>query len=834
MDWLRNTGCTLLVCASLTLAACDDSDDSPDTPPAPPVTVLQTQGTQWVHPDGAPIVLKGTNLGNWLLNEFWMMGQTHVPDQCTLEATFTSRFGAQENERLMDLFRDNWITARDWDLMKDFGLNVVRLPFSYTLLEDDAHPKQLRADAWQYLDDAIRQAESRRMYVILDLHGAAGSQGREHHSGCQGRNWFWDGGNGQPASFYQDRTTWLWQQIAQRYRGRSAVAAYGLLNEPWGTDATTLATYIKQLYSAIRSVDPDHIIILPGHNSGIDAYGDPAAAGMKNVAFEMHFYPGIFGWGQIGYGVHRDWLLCGPAGTTGVCEWRDRINRLNTPFIIGEMQPWTGQGDLGGQITRATYDRYGSLGWATTNWSYKVFTNGGGQGAGTWGMVTNASTQEVLVKANTWDCDNWDATFGNACNTRTSSVRVGGDGTPRALYLVVKTGACCNGALDVVVDSISLINDVTGEEVVVNGGFGSDTGWTQWNINGAQTFDFNYAADTPAAGSGPGLRVSGGADNNGGVYQAVTLQSGQTYTLRGAFKDIGSQPQSAWAEVYLVAAQPQTGVDIVGTALPDVDFASASLEDIEALFRSFGTLDYDVHLDLKHWLTSSTPPELLRKLPATPTGLTLVDNGTSAQLSWNANTETDLTGYNVYRATVLGAYNLLASGVTTPSYTDNTIVDGLPYFYVVAATDKDGDKSFLSAAANIEGEPMPIPGAIEAENFVAMSGVQTEGTTDAGGGLNVGFLDPGDWFEYTVNVQAAGNYTVEYRVASEPGSPGGFQLLANGTVIDSQSIAATGGWQAWTTITSTVALQAGEQTLRFNAVGGSWNLNKLTFTGDGL
>ena len=830
MDWLWNSSRTLIVCAALALAACNDSDNPPDTPPAQPVTVLQTNGTHWIRPDGTQIVLKGTNLGNWLVNEFWMMGQTHVPDQCTLEATLTSRFGAQENERLMDLFRDNWITQRDWDLMAEFGLNVVRVPFSYTLLEDDSNPKHLRADAFQYLDYAIEQAEARNMYVILDLHGAAGSQGREQHSGCQGRNWFWDGGNGQPASYYQDRTTWLWQKIAQRYRGRSAVAGYGPLNEPWGTDAATLAAYIGQLYKAIRTIDADHIIVLPGHNSGINAYGNPANAGMKNVAFEMHFYPGIFGWGQIGYGVHRDWLLCGPTGVTGVCEWRDRLNGLSTAFIIGEMQPWTGQGDLGGKITRATYDRYGSFGWATTNWSYKVFTNGGGQGAGTWGMVTNAGTQEVLVKANTWDCDNWDATFATACNTRSQSVRVGGDGSERTMYLVVKSGACCAGSLDVVLDSIGLINDATGEEVVVNGGFGTDAGWTQWNISGAQAFDFNYTANTPTAGEGAALRVSGGADNNGGIYQALRLRSGQTYTLRGAFKDIGSQPQSAWAEVYLVAAQPQSGVDLVGSALPDLDYATASVSDIEALFRSFGTMDYDVHLDLKHWLTSATPPELLRKLPVTPTGLTLADNGTSAQLTWNANSEADLTGYNVYRSSVLGTYNLLASGVTTPVYTDNTIVDGLPYFYVVAATDQDGDESFQSAPVRIEGEPVPIPGTLEAENFVGMSGVQTETTTDAGGGLNVGFLDPGDWFEYTVNVQTAGNYTVTYRVASEPGSPGGFNLLANGTVIDSQSIAATGGWQVWTTITDTVTLQAGEQTLRFNVVGGSWNLNNVTFT----
>ena len=60
-----------------------------------------------------------------------------------------------------------------------------------------------------------------------------------------------------------------------------------------------------------------------------------------------------------------------------------------------------------------------------------------------------------------------------------------------------------------------------------------------------------------------------------------------------------------------------------------------------------------------------------------------------------------------------------------------------------------------------------------------MSGVQTEGTSDTGGGLNVGFLDPGDWFEYTINVQTSGTYAVQYRVASQTGSDG-FSMLVDG------------------------------------------------------
>ena len=65
--------------------------------------MLRTDGTRWVKASGTPINLKGTNLGNWLVQEFWMMGQAGVTvhDQGTLEAELTERFGYEEKERLM-------------------------------------------------------------------------------------------------------------------------------------------------------------------------------------------------------------------------------------------------------------------------------------------------------------------------------------------------------------------------------------------------------------------------------------------------------------------------------------------------------------------------------------------------------------------------------------------------------------------------------------------------------------------------------------------------------------------------------------------------------------
>ena len=351
----------------------------------PPLSMLHTQDGEWRDADGKPVALKGVNLGNWLILEFWIMGQRSaaMDDQCSLQSTFDKRFGYAERQRLMQVFKDSWITERDWDLLPSFGLNLVRLPFIWSVIEDEKRPFHLRADAWKYLDAAIDQAEKRGLYVFLDLHGAVGSQGHEHHSGCAGKNLYWS------TPEYQERTVWLWQQIATRYKDRAAVAGYSLLNEPWGTDAVDMARVLKNLHAKVRAIDTNHVIIFPGHSSGIDSYGNLQAQGMRNVAFEMHFYPGHFGWDKPGRDVHRKWLQCEPEGS-GSCEWRARLKAQNATLFVGEFQPWADMDlELGGQITRASYDTYARYGWASAAWSYKLLSNEGGQGAGNWGMVTN-------------------------------------------------------------------------------------------------------------------------------------------------------------------------------------------------------------------------------------------------------------------------------------------------------------------------------------------------------------------------------------------------------------------------------------------------------------
>ena len=128
--------------------------------------------------------------------------------------------------------------------------------------------------------------------------------------------------------------------------------------------------------------------------------------------------------------------------------------------------------------------------------------------------------------------------------------------------------------------------------------------------------------------------------------------------------------------------------------------------------------------------------------------------------------------------------------------------------------DAVGSKSLLTAVNQvITGSQPPVTGGnlIQAENFSSMSGIQTEGTTDTGGGLNVGYADTGDWLAYfNVNFPTSGNYVIEYRVASAVSGARISSDLSAGTIqLGAVNIPNTGGWQNWQTVSQTVNVNAG-------------------------
>jgi hypothetical protein len=121
-----------------------------------------------------------------------------------------------------------------------------------------------------------------------------------------------------------------------------------------------------------------------------------------------------------------------------------------------------------------------------------------------------------------------------------------------------------------------------------------------------------------------------------------------------------------------------------------------------------------------------------------------------------------------------------------------------------------------------------IPGHIEAENYTDMFGIQTESTTDEGGGLNVGWIDDGDWMEYRIDPEFSGIFMMSLRVASQSDA-GTINVTSNSKTLFSRTLPVTGGWQVWTTVSQVIGLERGDQTLRITANAGGFNLNWIKF-----
>jgi parallel beta-helix repeat protein len=156
-----------------------------------------------------------------------------------------------------------------------------------------------------------------------------------------------------------------------------------------------------------------------------------------------------------------------------------------------------------------------------------------------------------------------------------------------------------------------------------------------------------------------------------------------------------------------------------------------------------------------------------------------------------------------------------------------------------------------TAEAPYAGTAAAVPGTVQAANYdtggqgiaynvtsvngsansYRSDGVDLEATSDTGGGDNVGWTGTGQWLRFTVNAASAGTYTVSFRVASPNGVTGAFHLMntAGAELTGAENIPATGAWQTWTTITDTVTLPAGRQTLILDQDNGGWNLHYLSF-----
>ena len=298
---------------------------------------IVVKGRKLYNKKGEHIQLKGVNLGAWLVRENWLN-----PDDIDVEykskmteeqqknywGTFyedlteeqreifdpyygkkydgemiydvlEKRFGREKAQELLNIFYDNWITEWDLDNIKSKGFNCVRVPFWYrNFYYDDKGTKILDENGeWDFsrLDWIVEECSKREIYVILDMHGAVGSQSDAPHSGraFKGAQLYEDSARGEE---YRRLTKELWTAIASRFNGNPAVAMYDLLNEPMcDVQCTEIERRIKNewiygiLYDTVRAVDEDHVITMEAIWTGF-ALPLTFLKGWKNIVYQVHFY----------------------------------------------------------------------------------------------------------------------------------------------------------------------------------------------------------------------------------------------------------------------------------------------------------------------------------------------------------------------------------------------------------------------------------------------------------------------------------------------------------------------------------------------------------------
>ena len=396
--------------------------------------LVQVHGRSLYDPEGNPLQLQGINAGQILLQEGWMSpfaleplknedgsyikdkdGNLTYPE--FTEEEFRAGLLANPNlkdrniEEMMAYYRSCIFTEEDFRIIRqELGLNTIRLPFYYlNVMHEDLTLKD-EAEAFSYLDWFLEEAAKNELYVVLDLHGAPGSQNGYEHSGAAERAAkLWDSEENIAA------TVELWRFVANHYTqtrpdlGRW-IATYDILNEPTAEykSVTTRICWdvFDLIYEAIRGEGDAHVITMEGCWD-FSSLPDPAEYGWENIQYSYHWYnwwPDILPY-EVFY-MYQDLFNLG----------RD----YDVPVLIGEFTCFENKDHWEKELTM-----FDARNYSWTIWNYKTTVTG--WWTSSWGVYTcqmNLDTATEETKCNVSTCTYEE--FIAACDlTRTENCATG-------------------------------------------------------------------------------------------------------------------------------------------------------------------------------------------------------------------------------------------------------------------------------------------------------------------------------------------------------------------------------------------------------------------------
>jgi endoglucanase len=243
-----------------------------------------TDHKQIVDAAGRPLLIRATNLGNWLVPEGYMWLFEGGPQSPTeIRGLVLELLGPEGSAAFWQKYRENYVTREDIALLRRAGFNAIRVPMHYSLFESDD------AEGFKPLDQLIVWCRAAGLFVVLDLHAAPGGQTGANIDDSAGYPWLYQ----SPRE--QDHLIAVWRRLATHYHDEPAVLGYDLLNEPiphfpmLAPLNSLLEPLYKKLSGEIRKVDAHHILFLGGAqwDSNFSVFGKPFDT---NVAYTFHKY----------------------------------------------------------------------------------------------------------------------------------------------------------------------------------------------------------------------------------------------------------------------------------------------------------------------------------------------------------------------------------------------------------------------------------------------------------------------------------------------------------------------------------------------------------------
>ncbi len=195
------------------------------------------------------------------------------------------------------------------------------------------------------------------------------------------------------------------------------------------------------------------------------------------------------------------------------------------------------------------------------------------------------------------------------------------------------------------------------------------------------------------------------------------------------------------------------------------------------------------------------------------------------------------------------------------SFIDSEVLFEIYYYYRIIAFRNNGERHYSQPVRIMMpeyipqerglylGYPLPIPGVIEAEDFdlggegiayhdadnINLAGeYRPEEAVDIyerlGDGYHIGNALPGEWYEYTVDVESGAEYIMDVHLAAIKNG-GKFKVEIGEFVSDTLLTISSGSWLTTTRISAPIILSQGIQVMRFCVIDEpQFNFDKIEFT----